>query len=147
MSGDSTRIKLPSDRGNAPARLSGPGQASLTLELPAAGAICPFSAYANHLVQFQTLALLSNLGGILFSHPPPANKHGHNPFLNLSLLLNPSSPPASKPIMNGHFAAVGDAPAAEQYDHGVQVIDEDKQYKYVPPLFSHAPDPSRPSGL
>ncbi|POS78446.1 hypothetical protein DHEL01_v203148 [Diaporthe helianthi] len=30
--------------------------------------------------------------------------------------------------MNGHFAAVGDAPAAEQYDHGVQVIDEDKQY-------------------
>lgn len=45
--------------------------------------------------------------------------------------------------MNGHFAAVGDEPAAEQYDHGVQVIDEDKQYKYVPPLFSSAPHHAR----
>lgn len=33
--------------------------------------------------------------------------------------------------MNGHFSAVGDAPAAQQYEHGVQVIDEDKQYKSV----------------
>lgn len=85
VSGDSTGIKLSSDRGNAPARrVSGPGQASLTLELPAAGATCPFTAYANHLVQFQTLASLSNLGGTLLQHPPPANKHGHTPFLNLS---------------------------------------------------------------
>lgn len=37
VSGDATGIKLSSDRGNAPALLSGPGQASLTLELPAAG--------------------------------------------------------------------------------------------------------------
>lgn len=36
--------------------------------------------------------------------------------------------------MNGHFAAVGDAPSAQQYEHGVQVIDEDKQYKSVAPL-------------
>lgn len=30
--------------------------------------------------------------------------------------------------MNGHFAAVGDAPTAHQYEHGIQVVDEDKQY-------------------
>jgi hypothetical protein len=33
--------------------------------------------------------------------------------------------------MNGHFAAVGEGPAAGQYEHGIQVIDEDKQFKYV----------------
>lgn len=33
--------------------------------------------------------------------------------------------------MNGHFAGVGDAPNAEQYGHGVQVIGEEKQYKLV----------------
>ncbi len=33
--------------------------------------------------------------------------------------------------MNGHFAAVGDGPTARQYEHGIQVIDEDKQYKFV----------------
>ncbi|GAP90094.1 putative protein SEY1 [Rosellinia necatrix] len=30
--------------------------------------------------------------------------------------------------MNGHFAAVGDAPDTAQYGHGVQVIDEDKEF-------------------
>ncbi|KAJ9165261.1 hypothetical protein NKR19_g650 [Coniochaeta hoffmannii] len=30
--------------------------------------------------------------------------------------------------MNGHFAAVGDEPAARHYEHGIQVIDEDKQF-------------------
>ncbi|SPQ20615.1 e7f7be94-434f-4c8d-b2b4-396a504c7fff [Thermothielavioides terrestris] len=30
--------------------------------------------------------------------------------------------------MNGHFAAVGDGPTAKQYEHGIQVIDEDKAY-------------------
>jgi len=30
--------------------------------------------------------------------------------------------------MNGHFAAVGDGPTAQKYEHGIQVIDEDKQY-------------------
>ncbi|TGJ86082.1 hypothetical protein E0Z10_g2711 [Xylaria hypoxylon] len=30
--------------------------------------------------------------------------------------------------MNGHFAAVGDAPTVAQYEHGVQVIDEDKEF-------------------
>ncbi|KAL2174393.1 RHD3/Sey1 [Thermothelomyces heterothallicus CBS 202.75] len=30
--------------------------------------------------------------------------------------------------MNGHFAAVGDGPTAKQYEHGIQVIDEDKAF-------------------
>jgi hypothetical protein len=33
--------------------------------------------------------------------------------------------------MNGHFANVGDAPTKEQYEHGIQVIDEDKEFKCV----------------
>jgi hypothetical protein len=33
--------------------------------------------------------------------------------------------------MNGHFSAVGDQPASRRYEHGVQVIDEDKEFKYV----------------
>ena len=35
--------------------------------------------------------------------------------------------------MNGHFSAVGEVPADGTYSHGVQVIDEDKEFKYVPP--------------
>ncbi|KAH6670717.1 RHD3/Sey1 [Halenospora varia] len=30
--------------------------------------------------------------------------------------------------MNGHFASVGDAPSKEQYEHGIQVIDEEKAF-------------------
>jgi hypothetical protein len=33
--------------------------------------------------------------------------------------------------MNGHFASVGEAASREQYDQGIQVIDEDKTFKYV----------------
>lgn len=33
--------------------------------------------------------------------------------------------------MNGHFANVGDAPTKEQYEHGIQVIDEEKEFKYA----------------
>lgn len=33
--------------------------------------------------------------------------------------------------MNGHFAGVGDAPTKEQYEHGIQVIDEEKEFKYA----------------
>lgn len=33
--------------------------------------------------------------------------------------------------MNGHFSAVGDKPqGGGSYEHGVQVIDEDKEFKY-----------------
>lgn len=43
--------------------------------------------------------------------------------------------------MNGHFAAVGNGPTAQQYEHGIQVIDEDKAFKFVkyPPRYPLAP--------
>lgn len=31
--------------------------------------------------------------------------------------------------MNGHFSAVGDKSADAKYEHGVQVIDEEKEFK------------------
>jgi len=33
--------------------------------------------------------------------------------------------------MNGHFASVGEAASTEQFNEGIQVIDEDKTFKYV----------------
>lgn len=36
--------------------------------------------------------------------------------------------------MNGHFSAVGEKPGAGGYEHGVQVIDEDKEFKYDIPM-------------
>lgn len=33
--------------------------------------------------------------------------------------------------MNGHFSAVGDQPANGNYEHGCQVVDEEKEFKYV----------------
>lgn len=34
-------------------------------------------------------------------------------------------------IMNGHFAASHGAATKEQYERGIQVIDEDKEFRYV----------------
>lgn len=43
---------------------------------------------------------------------------------------HPTAP--SVMTMNGHFAtASGGAATKEQYSHGVQVIDQDKEFKYV----------------
>lgn len=36
---------------------------------------------------------------------------------------------------NGHFAAIGGDSDKASYGHGVQVIDEDKEFKYV--CFGH----------
>jgi hypothetical protein len=33
--------------------------------------------------------------------------------------------------MNGHMAGVGDKPTADSFEHGVQVIDGDKEFKLV----------------
>lgn len=39
--------------------------------------------------------------------------------------------PTAPPVMaNGHFATVADQGDAASYEHGVQVIDEDKEFKY-----------------
>ena len=34
-------------------------------------------------------------------------------------------------MMNAHFAGVGDNADNAAYEHGIQVIDEDKMFKYV----------------
>lgn len=33
--------------------------------------------------------------------------------------------------MNGHFASVGAEPGVQSYEHGVQVIDDQKEFKWV----------------
>lgn len=33
-------------------------------------------------------------------------------------------------MMNGHFASVGEEGTKEQYEHGIQVVDEEKVFKY-----------------
>ncbi|KAF2810893.1 root hair defective 3 GTP-binding protein [Mytilinidion resinicola] len=38
---------------------------------------------------------------------------------------HPTAPPT---MMNSHFAPVGENPSREQYEHGIQVIDEDKEF-------------------
>lgn len=44
------------------------------------------------------------------------------------LARNPTAPPV---MANGHFAAVGDNGDAASYEHGVQVIGENKEFKYA----------------
>lgn len=45
------------------------------------------------------------------------------------------SPTAPSVLSNGHFASVGAEGDAASYEHGVQVIDGDKEFKYdhLPP--------------
>lgn len=45
--------------------------------------------------------------------------------------------PTAPSIMqvNGHFAGVGETPTKEQYEHGIQVINEDQEFKYHLSLF------------
>lgn len=33
--------------------------------------------------------------------------------------------------VNGHFANIGENGRAANFEHGIQVIDEDKEFKYV----------------
>lgn len=40
--------------------------------------------------------------------------------------------------MNNHFVAVGEEPKPEDFDHGIQVIDEDKSFSCVFPDSCHA---------
>lgn len=50
------------------------------------------------------------------NRPPPNNRH-------------PTAP--SVMTVNGHFANVGEKPTKEQYEHGIQVINQDQEFKYV----------------
>jgi hypothetical protein len=37
--------------------------------------------------------------------------------------------PSAPVIMNSHFASIGENAPPESYEHGIQVIDEDKTFK------------------
>lgn len=41
---------------------------------------------------------------------------------------SPTAPSIMTTSMNGHFAGVGDHPTKEQFEHGIQVVDEDKAF-------------------
>ena len=42
--------------------------------------------------------------------------------------------PTAPSIMsvNGHFANMGEKPTKEQYEHGIQVINENQEFKWAP---------------
>lgn len=42
---------------------------------------------------------------------------------------SPTAPPAM--ATNGHFASIGDHSDKAAYEHGVQVVDENKEFKYA----------------
>ena len=44
---------------------------------------------------------------------------------------NVKHPSAPSLMMNAHFASVGEDASKEAYEHGIQVIDEDKIFKSV----------------
>ena len=50
---------------------------------------------------------------------------------NIRPSVNERATTAPSVTMNGHFANVGDNPSKETFGRGVQVIDEDKNFKYV----------------
>ena len=47
---------------------------------------------------------------------------------------HPTAP--SVMTVNGHFANVGEKPTKEQYEHGVQIINQDQEFKYGFPHMS-----------
>jgi protein SEY1 len=57
-----------------------------------------------------------------------ANGTGRRPTLSQSF-----STPGK--IMNGHFAAVGEAGSKERYEHGIQVINEEKEFNDQLPIY------------
>jgi hypothetical protein len=44
-------------------------------------------------------------------------------------------PTAPSMMMNSHFAGVGEDVPKEAYEHGIQVVDEDKVFKYVATVY------------
>ena len=46
---------------------------------------------------------------------------------------HPTAP--SVMTVNGHFANVGEKPTKEHFEHGIQVINENQEFKYVGALF------------
>lgn len=56
--------------------------------------------------------------------PLRVGKENHRPS-------NSGRHPTAPSVMtvNGHFANVGENPTKEQYEHGIQVINEDQEFK------------------
>ena len=52
-----------------------------------------------------------------------------------STARHPTAPAAM--AVNGHFANMGENATSEQYEHGIQVINEDQNFKSdLPPLYA-----------
>ncbi|KAI9791887.1 MAG: Dynamin-like GTPase that mediates homotypic ER fusion [Candelina submexicana] len=55
--------------------------------------------------------------------------------------INRPSPSARHPTapsvmtVNGHFASIGESPSKDQYEHGIQVVDEDKEFNPKLPAY------------
>lgn len=59
------------------------------------------------------------------SRPQPESQKENRPLPNNR---HPTAP--SIMTVNGHFANVGETPTKEQYERGIQVINEDQEFKY-----------------
>lgn len=53
--------------------------------------------------------------------------HDATPSRPLHSARHPTAP--SVMTMNGHFSNVGEKPTEEQFEHGVQIISEDQEFK------------------
>ena len=63
---------------------------------------------------------------------PLRNQKENRPLQNLR---HPTAP--SVMTVNGHFANIGGKPSKEQYEHGIQIINEDQDFKYEAPRSSN----------
>jgi hypothetical protein len=83
----------------------------------------------HHLVtshcQPRSIFILRPSPALIMSSPTPPNG-SRRPSTGARF---PTAP--SVMTMNGHFASVGEAPTEEQYEHGIQAIDEEKEFKYA----------------
>jgi hypothetical protein len=114
------------------------------------------SSYSTRFVLFSLCSFRSfRLCSINSGHPELAPSSPHSTGSNRSTMSErrPSalerSPTAPSVLSNGHFASIGGDGDTASYEHGVQVIDENKEFKYGhlhldPDPFKSARPPSRP---
>lgn len=55
---------------------------------------------------------------------PPRDPRENRPLPNARY---PTAP--SVMTVNGHFANIGEKPSKEQFEHGIQIINEDQEFK------------------
>lgn len=58
------------------------------------------------------------------------NTNGHERRPSAAAAKFPTAPSVMTINGNKHFANVGEVATKEQYEHGIQVIDEEKEFKY-----------------